>query len=462
MNKVITINLNGKAYQLEEEGCKALQHYLDQAASKLSDNPDKEEVVRDLEQAFAEKCDQYLFPHKDVVLTKEIQTILEEMGPVDPANEKSEDKKSSGKHGSAQSAAGEEGANKSDQGRQKRLYQILDGAYISGVCNGIAVYFDVDVTLVRVIFVILTILTHGAWILVYFLMMVIVPVARTADQKAEAHGQPLNAAELIQMAKDRYKSIENDSEIKKWKEEWSKKKQDWKEKRVEWKKEWYENKAKAREAWAKNHSSHEAHQEEVKDFHKKRAEDVKNKHENANQNDYKYTYKYKGNKYVWKDKWQENYDRAMQNAEKNFTQGMSDQDFGFYRASMAGSGLFSFLGTLILIALALICAFALWSLYTTHFVFGYAIGLNDPLWMVGVFVFSVFLMFFLPFKLLVQVTKRHAAYVMPFYSYWGAAWTTFIWLLAIGTAVYTGLHLFPQLSEILRNIWMHFPWNPVK
>ena len=35
----------------------------------------------------------------------------------------------------------------------KRLYQIRDGAMISGLCNGIAAYFNVDPTFVRVAFV---------------------------------------------------------------------------------------------------------------------------------------------------------------------------------------------------------------------------------------------------------------------------------------------------------------------
>ena len=42
MNKVITINLNGIAYQLEESGYDALRDYLDHAARRLGNNPDKD------------------------------------------------------------------------------------------------------------------------------------------------------------------------------------------------------------------------------------------------------------------------------------------------------------------------------------------------------------------------------------------------------------------------------------
>ncbi len=51
MNKVVTINLNGTAYQLEEAGYEVLRHYLDAAVLSLANNPDKDEIVTDIEQA---------------------------------------------------------------------------------------------------------------------------------------------------------------------------------------------------------------------------------------------------------------------------------------------------------------------------------------------------------------------------------------------------------------------------
>ena len=53
MNKVITINLHGNAYQLEEAGYDSLRAYLDDAARQLEGNPDKDEIIADIEQAIA-------------------------------------------------------------------------------------------------------------------------------------------------------------------------------------------------------------------------------------------------------------------------------------------------------------------------------------------------------------------------------------------------------------------------
>ena len=66
MQKVIIINLNGNAYQLDEDAYAALRIYLDNAEAQLAFNPDKTEIVADLEQAIAEKCMRFLAPHKTV------------------------------------------------------------------------------------------------------------------------------------------------------------------------------------------------------------------------------------------------------------------------------------------------------------------------------------------------------------------------------------------------------------
>ena len=63
MQKVITINLNGNAYQVDEAGYAALVAYLEGAERQLEDNPDRAEIIADLEQAIAEKCRRFLGAH---------------------------------------------------------------------------------------------------------------------------------------------------------------------------------------------------------------------------------------------------------------------------------------------------------------------------------------------------------------------------------------------------------------
>lgn len=219
MHKVITINLNGKAYQLDDVAFESLRAYLDGAETVLKDNPDRTEIIADLEQAIAEKCNRFLGPHKSVVTSAEIEQVIKEMGPVESGTGDAEEP-----HAEREAGAGDKA--KADANAPRRLYQIREGAMISGVCNGLAAYFGIDVTVIRIIFVVLAFITKGAWIGVYFLAMFVIPSAHTSEQRAAAHGLPFNAQEVIEQAKKNLADFHRQS--KDWKRHWRRQHRHWK------------------------------------------------------------------------------------------------------------------------------------------------------------------------------------------------------------------------------------------
>jgi phage shock protein C len=56
----------------------------------------------------------------------------------------------------------------------RKLYRSQTDRKLGGVCGGLAEYFNTDVTLIRVLFVVLTVL-GGAGPLIYLAMWIIVP-----------------------------------------------------------------------------------------------------------------------------------------------------------------------------------------------------------------------------------------------------------------------------------------------
>ncbi len=208
MNKVITINLNGRAYQVEEEGYNKLRDYLQSAGEKLSNDPGKEEIMSDLEQAMAEKCDQYLQKNKTVVTNSDVESIISQLGPVQ------------GQTSSAEASSDAAHESPKNTAEPKRLYRIAEGAMFRGVCTGLAAYWNVDVTFIRIGFVILVLITHGFGILLYLVMMIVIPPATTSAQKAAASGAPFTAQEFIDRARQEYEKFSNREDWKNWKREW--------------------------------------------------------------------------------------------------------------------------------------------------------------------------------------------------------------------------------------------------
>jgi phage shock protein PspC (stress-responsive transcriptional regulator) len=216
MQKVVSISLNGIAFQLEEPGYNQLRTYLERAESRLKDSPDRTEVMNDLEQAIGEKCARVLSPHKTVVNEAEIAKIIEEMGPVETAEEKAAGAAPEGTADPAQPYTGPQ--------PRKRLFNIREGAMWAGVCNGIAAYINVDVTWVRIAFALITIFTWGGMILTYIILAFIVPTAETAEDRAAAFGMPFNTEELIGRAKKNFEKFGSDY---RWRREWRRQQRQW-------------------------------------------------------------------------------------------------------------------------------------------------------------------------------------------------------------------------------------------
>jgi phage shock protein PspC (stress-responsive transcriptional regulator) len=243
MQKVITVSLNGNAYQLDEDAYAQLSRYLDQAAAALAGNPDQAEIVADLEQAIGEKCARYLNAHKTVVIGAELRQIIAEMGPVDGAPGPAEADPQAAAPGvgasgfgtsggaGAGGATGHAGATGAPPFVSRRLYQISDGAVLSGVCNGLAAYFAVDVTLVRAIFIALFLLTGGVALLGYVVLMFVVPYASTSEEHAAARGLPFNARALVERAKQKYSQFAQGAEWRGTRAEW---RREWRRMRAEW------------------------------------------------------------------------------------------------------------------------------------------------------------------------------------------------------------------------------------
>lgn len=230
MNKVITLNLNGNAYQLEESGYEALRGYLETASRRLEGNPDQAEIMADIEQAIADKFRSRLGPHKTVIVSREVAEVIGEMGPVEDV------KSGAGETAAAPSASTPPQGGASPAGSTaavppRRLFKIRDGAMLAGVCNGLAVYTHLDVTVIRVLFAVLTVFTYGSGGLLYLLLAILLPTADTPAEKDAAFGGPSTAQEFIRRAKAGYyegmKSFHDRESRREWKRKFRRDMRDW-------------------------------------------------------------------------------------------------------------------------------------------------------------------------------------------------------------------------------------------
>ena len=58
----------------------------------------------------------------------------------------------------------------------KKLYRSRTDKMVSGVCGGLAQYFNIDATIVRLIFAALIVFGVGSPLLIYIILAIVVPL----------------------------------------------------------------------------------------------------------------------------------------------------------------------------------------------------------------------------------------------------------------------------------------------
>lgn len=89
----------------------------------------------------------------------------------------------------------------------QKIYRSSSDYIIAGVCGGLGRYFDIDPTLVRLIFILLAI-AGGSGLIIYIILAIIIP--KEAEGKAMALGRPRRNKVMAEDVGDRIKNAVED------------------------------------------------------------------------------------------------------------------------------------------------------------------------------------------------------------------------------------------------------------
>jgi phage shock protein PspC (stress-responsive transcriptional regulator) len=176
MNEVTKIHLGRQAFTIAHDAHKELRAYLDAIKDQVHDK----DVVEEIELRMAELLTEHGISSDKVILAKDVDFLKSQLGnPKDFTDEN-------------------EAATPADskQSETKRLFRDTDHAMIAGVAAGLAQYFGVDVLLIRILFVLAVLITFGWGILLYIVLWLLVPEARTSSERLQMAGKPVNVDSL--------------------------------------------------------------------------------------------------------------------------------------------------------------------------------------------------------------------------------------------------------------------------
>ncbi|MCW3086032.1 MAG: hypothetical protein JWP12_3398 [Bacteroidetes bacterium] len=185
MNRTITMNLSGIIFHIEEDAYDKLNKYLTTIRSYFKDSDGRDEIMSDIESRIAEMLQEKVSKTKQAVLMMDVESVIAVMGkPEDFAGDAEPSQNTNTNGATAENATHQ-------QTKRRRLFRDPDDKMVGGVCSGIAHYFDFDPIWLRAAFAI-SFFVFGSGFLLYMILMIIMPKAKTIAEKLEMRGEKVD------------------------------------------------------------------------------------------------------------------------------------------------------------------------------------------------------------------------------------------------------------------------------
>ncbi len=255
MKKNISINISGIIFHIEEDAYDILKKYLDSVHKYFAAYDDSTEIIADIESRIAEIFLSKLHENKQVITLDDVKNLIATMGSVHDFQAAEADySKDESQTASSQTFAAAPQPRRlyRDQRRKilggvcaglgyyfnvdpvwirllfvlltfawgiilvayiilwiavpgsndleepeisKKLFRDPDKKVVGGVASGLAAYFGTDVVLFRILFVLFTIF-GGLGLVVYIVLWIVLPPARTITDRMQMQGEPVTLSNI--------------------------------------------------------------------------------------------------------------------------------------------------------------------------------------------------------------------------------------------------------------------------
>lgn len=186
MKKTINVAIGGCSFTIDEDAYNTLNDYLERFKKALNDSSTSADVIDELEGRIADLLKGKL-GGREVVDNRMTQEVIAGLGFPQGYNPEADEQ--------TDGQASQTEAQTSYERPVRKLFRDTDDRKIAGVCSGLALFLGVDVTLMRVLFLVALICgSAGFWI--YLVIWIAAPEARTAAEKCELRGIPATAENI--------------------------------------------------------------------------------------------------------------------------------------------------------------------------------------------------------------------------------------------------------------------------
>ncbi len=171
MNKVVSIEIAGQVFWIEEEAYDALRDYLKKIKIQLSDDECAEEIFQDIELRIAELLFALNSDQQKAIVLTQLDEVLEQVGFIDDAEQKQ------------------------DIDMPRKSFRDPRNKILGGVCAGLAIRWGVPAFIIRIAFLGLTAL-FGIGVALYLIFWISLDTSSDRNSTLEAHGKAKTARQI--------------------------------------------------------------------------------------------------------------------------------------------------------------------------------------------------------------------------------------------------------------------------
>ncbi|WP_158848756.1 PspC domain-containing protein [Algibacter sp. L1A34] len=195
MNKTVNINLAGIFFHIDEDAYIKLQRYLEAIKRSFTDSQGRSEIIADIEARIAELFNERVLLERQVIRVKEVDEVISIMGQPEDYLVDDEIFEDEPQQTYTRKKA-----------TSRKLFRDTDNSYIGGVSSGLAHYVGIDAIWIRLVWVLLF-FGFGTGLLLYILLWVLVPEAKTTAEKIMMTGEPVNISNIEKKIKDGFENV---------------------------------------------------------------------------------------------------------------------------------------------------------------------------------------------------------------------------------------------------------------
>lgn len=195
--------MSGIIFHIDDNAYEQLNTYLNTIRGYFKNTEGGDEIMADIEARIAEMFQQRVGNTKQVILIKDVEEIIAVMGKPE-SYILDDDSPNNDQQKHAEPKYTEERI----KNKNRRVFRDGDDKVLGGVCSGIASYFNVDPLWVRIAFAI-AFFGFGSGFLIYVLLWIIIPEAKTTTEKLEMRGENVNISNIEKTIRDEMDDLKN-------------------------------------------------------------------------------------------------------------------------------------------------------------------------------------------------------------------------------------------------------------